>query len=288
MLYTQKENANLKASNDEKSKLETIKNKYGEVKDSFNNYIPLINNLYELVIYNEKKELAEEVKINLDFDIEDKFRKDSLGKGRSWKENNKPSLTPISEAIKIVEQKANDGIIELKNPSLIIDENSQMIPVNKVGDAVRKMIKYEQGVIDNVLKQQVSERDRTLSVVNKESLLGLQVLKVIFNDTDDDGNLTYDILFKRVNEFLTGTENERIMSNYFYLVKNVEKNEITKERYDYKDIDILITKANNKVIEGKKELDSERKWKAENRIREKESQIQKANLRGDTLETLID
>ena len=113
-------------------------------------------------------------------------------------------------------------------------------------------------------------------------------MKVIFNNTDDDGTLTYDILFKRVNEFLTGTENERIMSNYFYLVKNVEKNEITKETYDYKDIDILITKANNKVIEGKNELDSERKWKAENRIREKESQIQKANLRGDTLETLID
>ena len=273
---------------DEKSKLETIKNKYGEVKDSFNNYIPLINNLYELVIYEEKKKLAEEVKINLDFDIQDKFRKDSLGKGRLWKENNKPSLTPISEAIKIVEQKSNDGIIELKNPSLIIDENSQMIPVNKVGDAVRKMIKHEQGVIDNVLKQQVSERERTLSIVNKDSLLGLQILKVIFNNKLDDETLTYDIIFKRVNEFLTGTESERIMSNYFYLVKNVEKNEITKETYDYKDIDILITKANNKVIEGRNELDSEKKWKAENKIREKESQVQKANLRGDTLETLID
>ena len=77
------------------------------------------------------------------------------------------------------------------------------------------------------------------------------------------------------------------MSNYFYLIENQIKNDVTQEGYNFNDIDILITKANNKVIEGQKELNSEKKWKIENRIKEEESQLLKAEQRGETLEELI-
>ena len=98
----------------------------------------------------------------------------------------------------------------------------------------------------------------------------------------------YEMIVYEVNKFATGTEYQRVMSNYCYLVKNIIKNEEKGETYSFSDIDILITKAKNKVVEGRNELGSEKKWKIDNRIKEEESQLLKSKRRGDNLETLID
>ena len=277
---------------DEKSKLETIKLKYGEVKESFEKYYDLMNKLYELVIFNEKIKLAEIEKNKLDIEIDYKYKIDSLGRGRLWKENNKPILTDINEAIKIVEKQEKEGVIEFTNANLILNSDSDMTIINRVGDAVRRMIQDQRGTIKNIFEYESSDRVRALRNINSSSILGLKALKIIFENNAKSGqaeqNLNYDSILNKVNQFLTGTEYERIMSNYCYLVKNQTKNEMTSEKYSYKDIDILITKAQNKVIEGQNELNSEKKWKMENRIKEEESQIMKSKLRGDRLETLIE
>ena len=78
------------------------------------------------------------------------------------------------------------------------------------------------------------------------------------------------------------------MSNYFYLIENVKKNEKTNEFYSIEDVDALISKASNNVIEGQQELDSEKKWKEKRRVKEREIQEVNSKNRGDNLETLIE
>jgi superfamily II DNA or RNA helicase len=280
---------------DKKSKLESIKSKYGEVKDEFNSYVVLMNSLYSLVKYDEKKKIAEREKDKLDIQIIYDFKKESRGRGRDWKENNKPNLTSIDQAIEIVEQQAENGLIEFVNPDIILNTESDMVLVNTVGDSVRKMLKKDRGMIDNILDltaYSLEDRKRELRSVNSESQLGFQMVKIIldhFKLFELKGRVFgYEMIVYEVNKFATGTEYQRVMSNYCYLVKNIIKNEEKGETYSFSDIDILITKAKNKVVEGRNELGSEKKWKIDNRIKEEESQLLKSKRRGDNLETLID
>ncbi len=281
-------NSKVAKYSDEKSKLQTIKDKYGEVKMLFDGYVTLMNKLYQLVKFEEKRKIALVEKDKLDVDILYNFKKDSRGRGRQWKENNKPVFVSIEEAMKVVEQQEKDGMIEFANPDLILTADSQMVDVNVVGDAVRKLIKNNRGTLENILEVSPTERNSRMRMVNKNSIIGEQIVKVITDNLSDENiRFSYDSISTQVNLFLTGTENERIMSNYFYLIENQIKNDVTQEGYNFNDIDILITKANNKVIEGQKELNSEKKWKIENRIKEEESQLLKAEQRGETLEELI-
>ena len=281
-------NAKIAKSSDEKSKLMTIKSKYSEVKLSFDKYVYIMNKLYKVVVYNEKRILAEKEKTRLDIKKQYEWQKESRGRGRLWKEENKFIPIKISEAISIIEKEVDDNIIFLKNEDIHLNSNSQMLEVNSVADQVRKMIRARRGTMENLLEFDPIELDIRMQNVTKESSLSEQIINIIISHQKDKKGFKYDGLLRRVNEFITGSEYESIMSNYSYLVTNVEKNESTKETYDIQDIDVLITKASNRVVEGQSELNSEKKWKVERRIKEKEIQYENSKNRGDNLETLIE
>jgi hypothetical protein len=150
------------------------------------------------------------------------------------------------------------------------------------------MIRARKGEIQTILDLEPDEQNLEMSRTTEESSLGKQIVKVIFGNQTGKKGFTYDALVRRVNEFVTGSENESIMSNYYYLIENQVKDEKTKENYSIYDIDELISSASNKIIEGQQELDSEKKWKEKRRVVEKEIQEANSKNRGDNLETLIE
>ena len=61
------------------------KNKYGEVKNSFDTYVYTMNQLYKLVIDREVMLLADKEKTRLDILKQYEYQVDSRGRGRVWK-----------------------------------------------------------------------------------------------------------------------------------------------------------------------------------------------------------
>ena len=289
-------NEKISLNNDKKSKLKSIKDKYGEVKDAFNFYIVLMNSLYSLVLNEEKIKLAQKEKNSLDIKLNYEWKVKSRGKGREWKQKNKPKLTRISEAIEIINKKSEDGLILLKTPNIKLNSDSNMTNVNIVAEKVRKLIFGNLNIIKNIFEFSDDDYMTQLSRINEESLVGQKIIKVyqdytygmIIKGIGYQRGSKFEEFMKEINQFSLGTEYERIMSNYSYLVKGEIKNDTTNEKYSYKDIDLLITKANNKIIEGQSELQSEKMWKAKYKKEEAERQIQKSQIRGDSLDLLID
>ena len=281
-------NTEVSRYSDVKNKLESIKNKYGEVKNSFDKYVYSMNQLYKLVIDREIMLLADKEKTRLDILKQYKYQVDSRGKGRVWKEENKFVPVSMQDAIEIIQKEIDENNIVLENEDLFLTSSSDMYEVNQVADKVRRMVRARSGEIKTILSLSVDEQKLELSNVNSESTLGKQIVNVIFGNQKGKKGFSYDALVKRINEFVTGSEYESIMSNYNYLISNVIKNEKTKDYYSFEDADELIAKANNKIIKGQQELDSEKKWKENQRIIEIKTQEANSKNRGDNLETLIE
>ena len=272
-----------------KSKLISIKNKYGQVKTSFDKYVYTMNKLYKLVIDREIRLLADKEKTRLDILKQYEYQVDSRGRGSLWREKNKFVPVSMEDAILVIQKEIDDNNIVLENQDIYLSSYSQMAEVNVVADKVRRMIRARQGEIKTILSLDIEEQNLELSMVNSESSLGKQIVKVIKGNLKQSSkSFTYDALVKRINEFVTGSEYESVMSNYFYLIENVKKNEKTNEFYSIEDVDALISKASNNVIEGQQELDSEKKWKEKRRVKEREIQEVNSKNRGDNLETLIE
>lgn len=281
-------NAKVSRYSDIKGKLNTIKNNYGKVKDSYDKYVFTMNQLYKLVIDREIRMLADKEKTRLDIQKQYEYQVDSRGRGSAWKEENKFVPVSMSDAIDIIQKEIDNNNIILENQDIYLNSSSQMTEVNEVADKVRRMIRARKGEIQTILDLEPDEQNLELSRTTEESSLGKQIVKVIFGNQKGKKGFTYDALVRRVNEFVTGSENESIMSNYYYLIENQVKDEKTKENYSIYDIDELISSATNKIIEGQKELDSEKKWKEKRRVVEKEIQEANSKNRGDNLETLIE
>ena len=281
-------NAKVSRYSDIKGKLNTIKNNYGNVKDSYDRYVFTMNKLYKLVIDREIRMLADKEKTRLDNQKQYEYQVDSRGRGSAWKEENKFVPVSMSDAIDIIQKEIDNNNIILENQDIYLNSSSQMTEVNEVADKVRRMIRARKGEIQTILDLEPDEQNLEMSRTTEESSLGKQIVKVIFGNQTGKKGFTYDALVRRVNEFVTGSENESIMSNYYYLIENQVKDEKTKENYSIYDIDELISSASNKIIEGQQELDSEKKWKEKRRVVEKEIQEANSKNRGDNLETLIE
>jgi len=273
---------NIKVANysDEKSKLQTIRKKYGEVKISFDKYVYMMNLLYKLVIDREKRILADKEKTQIDILKQYEWQVKSRGRGRLWREQNRFVPVSMEEVLEIIDKKIDNNDIVLENQDIHLTSYSDMSEVNVVANKVRRMVNARKGEIKTILSLPQDQRDMELRNTNSESSLGKQVVKVILYNQKDKKGFVYESLVKRINEFVTGSEYESVITNYNYLIEN--------KGYSIEDAELLITKANNKIVEGQSELNSEKKWKSERRIKEQEIQDENSKMRGDDLETLIE
>lgn len=273
---------------DIKSKLLSIKNNYGLVKTSFDSYVYTMNMLYKLVYDREIMLLAQKEQTRLNILKRYNYQLESRGRGMLWKDKNKFLTVPLDEAIAVIKKQIENNDIVIENQDFYLTSISQMSEVNIVADKVRSMMRARKGEIETIFSLSVEERNLELSQTS-ETNLGKKIINVFMkNISDNSKGLSYDLLMKKVNRFVTGSEYESIMSNYRYLISNVEKDEKSGDRFDIEDVDELISKASNQVIIGQQELDSEKKWKDERRVLERQIQEDNSKNRGENIETLIE
>ena len=125
----------------------------------------------------------------------------------------------MQDAIDIIIEEIDNNNIVLENQDIYLNSSSQMSEVNIVADKVRRLVRARKGEIQTILDLDEDAQNYELKTVTSESTLGKQIVKVIFaNQKEGKKGFSYDALVKRINEFVTGSEYESIMSNFNYLI----------------------------------------------------------------------
>jgi hypothetical protein len=264
----------------EKSKLINIKKEYVKVKEAFDIYVLFINRLYSLLEDDAIERIAKEYKLDQDILNEHRHRLKGAKEGEIWRRDNPFVSMTLKDAKEKVRIEVENGDIDTGIPFISLNSNSEMDIVNTAYEKVFSFVKSRKNELSNIIGLNPVDRENLFK--SSDLSQGAKLAKELFSIKKW---VAYEELERYINLFSKGSNNESVMSDYFYLVIN---NTDEDKEYDYENIDILITQKNNEVNDIQNLLDNERDFKEKTKVKiKKEQEITKKKVGADLDEQIL-